>query len=332
MLILISHFNLNAQDFITQLPEGTFSPEPEEVEDYVEGITIYDLYSSYQQQPLIRNIENGAPAKGKIEDFYSNGFILHKGNYDDGVLTSFTNYYVNGAKERKFKGKKQGEGSLICYFINGYVKEVKNFNDYNVIESENYYNNGVLKEKIVLDEETLIPTLKVTKNNENTIITKIELIDADSLIYSKEVNRVGGGKMAYGRMVLDTNSGVIINEGPYYTYDRDGELTSEVIYAGGNVKEIKMEDREEAAIAYFSYEPGEDNTASSDGVNESFPDEGFEAKNATIIPENFVRFDKDQDAFISNKELDYAVNEFFEDESITLTQINGLVNFFFDQD
>lgn len=319
------------QEQITELPEGEFSPDLEQVEDYELGIPVYDGYSSFVPTPMIRKDESGNPVKGKKEDYYSNGFILHKGKYADGVLTSFTNYYVNGSKERQFKGKKEGEGELACFYINGHYRSVSTFYNFNEVGSETYYNNGVLKKKVVLEEETLVPTLIVTKNNENTVMTKVELIDEDSLIYEKEVYRVNGDRMAYGRMVMNETTGDIVNDGPYYTFDQKGNFTSEVIYANGNVTEVKLEERPEAEQEYFSYETPVE-VAENTEHTENDSDEEFVEKSSAIIPTDYVRFDLDQDDFISNKEVDFAVSEFFEDDSITLSQINGLVNYFFEQD
>jgi hypothetical protein len=318
-----------AQELITELPDGEFSPELEAIEDYNVGIVVYDQYSIYQQEPKVRKDANGEPVKGKWEDYYSNGFILHKGSYSGGVLKSFTNYYVNGAKERKFKGKSEGEGELYCFFINGYYRSVAKFENFKQYESESYYNNGVLKRKEVLDKETLLPQLIVTKNNDNTVMTKVSIIDADSLIYEKEVFQVNGKRMAMGRMVMDTLSGDIINEGPYYTFDMDGNLSSEVLYADGNVSEIKFDERPKPEKKYFTYDPPEIIAAST---TDSGAGEKSGERTSEVIPERYVRFDKNADDFISNREVDMAVSEFFEDDSITLDQINGLVNYFFEQD
>lgn len=325
--LTLSSTTFFGQMLITELPDGEFKPDLEEIEDYEKGIELYDQYSLIVEVPKTRKDAGGLLVKGKVEDYYSNGFLLHKGTYADGVLKSFTNYYVNSSKERKFKGKKPGEGELQCYYINGDYRSVMNYYNYNVVGSEIYYNNGVLKRKEVLDKETLIPTLIVTKNNENTVMSKVALIQTDSLIYEKEVFMVSGHRTGYGRMVMDTITGDIVNEGPYYTFDKDGNFTSEVFYEGGNVSSIKFDERSEPEKKYFSYTPpavsnndtGESNTKSVELTS-------------SVIPELYIRFDKNQDDFISNKEVDLAVSEFFEDDSITLDQINGLVNYFFEQD
>lgn len=325
----LSSVTFFGQTTISELPNGVFALEPEEIEDYSIGITIYDQYCLINQYPKIRRDASGSSINGKMDDYYTNGILLHNGVYSNGVLKSFTNYYVNGSKERKFKGKKEGEGELECYFLNGYIRSLKVYYNYNIIGSEVYYNNGVLKKKEVLDKESLIPTLMVTKNNENTVMSKLALIDKDSLIYEKEVFQVNGHRMAYGRMILDQTSGEIINDGPYYTFDPAGNFTSEVVYAGGNVKEIVLEERSDAEKEYFSYEPPIETASNPDEPKEELKKV---SSSSTIIPDVYIRFDKDHDDFISNKEVDYAVSEFFEDDSITLDQINGLVNYFFEQD
>lgn len=327
--IQLSSVTFYGQTKISELPAGEFAPEPEEIEDYSIGIAIYDQYSLVEKSPKIRKDASGNIVNGKVEDFYANGFILHKGTYSNGVLKTYDNYYVNGSKERKFKGKKEGEGELESYYLNGYIRSLHEYYNYKVVGSEVYYNNGVLKRKEELDKETLVPNLIVVKNNENTVMSKVVLIDKDSLIYEKEVYKVNGYRMAYGRMILDQKTGEIINDGPYYTFDSEGNFTSEVIYSDGNVKEIKLEERSEAEREYFSY-------VQSEAVLTEVPDEiGSEktsVEKSTIIPSDYIRFDKDNDDFISNREVDNAVSEFFEDDSITLEQINGLVNYFFEQD
>lgn len=339
MISVMLSFNqlLWSQHLITSLPNGAFSPEVEEVEDYKTGITLYDKYTLTQKSPSVRKDEGGIPMSGKQEDYYSNGFLLHKGSYNDGVLKSFTNYYVNGSKERQFKGKKPGEGIISCYYINGYYRTIDTYDNYTIVEQETYYNNGVLKTKEVRDRETLIPTLILEKNNENTVITRIEMIDPDSLLYEKEITRVDGERLAYGRMILDTTTGEIINEGPYYTYDKEGKVISEVLYEMGNVSMVLTDDRPEDEREYFSYETTSI-VAQSGGTVSGTDEQGSSGMSdnpkagSSLIPHDFIRFDRNNDDFISNKEVDRAVSDFFEDDSISLDQINGLVNFFFEQD
>lgn len=320
------------QNLITTLPDGIFSPEAEQVEDYEKGIVIYDQYCIHNGLPMIRKESSGLPVNGKIEDLYSSGFTLHKGAYVDGVLKSFTNYYVNGAKERQYKGKKPGEGKLECYFLNGYYRSLYEYKDFKLVEKETYYDNGVLEKQEEWDEETMVPTLVVTKNKDGTLVTTVQLIDKDSLIYVKDVTLASGERMEYGRMILYPSTGDIINDGPYYTYNRTGSQSSKVIYATGNVDKIVEEKRPERKQQYYSYElPPEDIADNSSETNEG-ENNTKAVTTEGAVPQKFVRFDMDGDDFISNREVDMAVSEFFEDDSITLDQINSLVNFFFEQD
>lgn len=334
ILFFLSH-DIMAQKLLSSIPDGIFSPEAEQVEDYDNGIEIYDQYCIHNGLPKIRKESSGIPINGKVEDFYSNGFILHKGSYSGGVLKSFTNYYVNGSKEREYKGKKPGEGKLECFFLNGYFRALYEYEDFNLVQKETYYNNGVLEKQEEWDLETMVPTLVVTKNREGTLNTTVQLIDKDSLIYVKEVTLSNGQRKEYGRMILYSSTGDIINDGPYYTYNGTGTQSSKVIYKNGNVGKIVEEKRPERKQEYYSYElPEEDlvsenSTERNDGMNTN---KSSQAESEGNIPTVYVRFDRDNDDFISNKEVDMAVSEFFEDDSISLEQINGLVNFFFEQD
>lgn len=324
-----------SQKLLTSLPDGIFSPNQEQVEDLERGILIYDQYCIHNTLPMIRKESSGVPFIGKIEDLYSNGFLLHKGTYSNGIIKSFTNYYVNGAKERVYKGKKVGEGKLECYFLNGYVRSLYVYKNFNLIEKETYYENGVLKSQEEWDVETMAPTLVVNKNREGTMITTVQLIDKDSMIYVKDVTLTSGERLEYGRMILYPSTGDIINDGPYYTYHRTGSESSKVIYKNGNVDKIVEEKRPDRKIEYYSYELPEsevvDNSSSS-GEGQGSGEIKLASSQEGAVPQKFVRFDMDNDDFISNKEVDMAVSEFFEDDSITLDQINSLVNFFFEQD
>jgi hypothetical protein len=51
------------------------------------------------------------------------------------------------------------------------------------------------------------------------------------------------------------------------------------------------------------------------------------------VPAEYLAFDLDNNGEITKGEIDEAVNAFFEDDStLKLSQINGLVNYFFEQD
>ncbi len=306
---------------ITEIPStDVFSPDFEEVESMEYGIILYDQYANFNPEPKIRKKANGEPVNGKVEDLSSNNLLIHKGYYQDGKLRGYTNYFPNESTEREYKYKADGVGDLYVFFLNGYTRSVQKYYNFAVYHWEDYYDNGQLAYVESKGKKTGIPELIQENNYQGVTVKKIEISDNKNLKYIQTIT-LGNGKLSeQGELVYIEEIQDFRKDGRWVTYDKTEQVTSEIVYQKGEFKEVISDIRPDSEKTYLNVV---ENTTNESEV---------ETEVKSSIPSNIARFDQDNNNEITSKEIDMAVNEFFEDDSITRAQINELVNFFFEQD
>lgn len=316
--------NYYAQTVLSEIPSsGKFAPEVEQIESLTDGITIYDQYSTMLKKPEVRK-EGSIFIQGKIEDHYANGQLLHKGNYENGIVYSFTNYYLNETVERKYKHKKEGNGTLTSYYLNGNTRLIAKYNNYLAYDVIKFTKEEGVVYLQQLNPETGTPEL-VQENYENGVPKSImELQDPEKMEYLQITYTETGAKLTEGKLEYNTDENGLLKKGEWLQYDENNNPTpleynfDEVIsFTGDQV--LQNEDEEIASNTDDSVKEENGNTTKSTSIT-------------STIPTDLARFDQDADNKISTGELDIAVSDFFDDTSIKLDQINSLVNFFFDQD
>jgi len=328
--LLLSTLYSFSQTLLTEIPNsGKFTPEVEQIESLEDGISIYDQYATLIKSPKIR--KNGSIfLQGKIEDHYNNGRLLHKGTYENGVATSFTNYYLNETVERKYKHKKGGNGTLTTYYINGNKRKVVKYNNYLAYEITKFSKEEGIVYIQELNPETGTPEL-IQENYNNGIPKSImELQDPVKMSYMQLTFAESGKKLTEGKLEYSEDDDGLIKKGEWLQYDKDDNPSpleydfDEVIsYTGEIINNNESEEEEEEE---------EEETANNDDSSGNTNTAKSAQAAASTMPSNLVRFDKDADNEISTGELDIAVSDFFDDTTIELDQINSLVNFFFDQE
>ncbi len=280
---------------IKEIPKtNTFSCDLEEIETVDFGINIYDQYSTIVGDKIRYNSDM-EPFEGKFEDFYNNKKLLHKGYYVDGKLRSYKNFYPNDQVEREYKYKNEGEGEMKIYYLNGQLRSKQKYHRGEAYQWDDYYDNGKL-EFFELKHKT---QGYIINSQHNTIDGKpldlLELIDKDSLLYKKGVFDSKGNLLESGRLKYYTKLSDFRKDGKWITYE-NGVLVSEEHYKDG----VKTN---------TTVEP------------------------TRVLPTNYISFDTDNSGEISTYELDMAINSFFEEDSkMTPSELNSLINFFFDQD
>ncbi len=115
--------------------------KPEDVIDPDFGIQGYETMVIALVGDSSRVCE-GKPCNGHVEDFYTNGQLLHKGYYVDGKLQSFKNYFPNGNMERKFGLVDEDHAKLQVFYESGAEKSEVKYTFGNVKEWVDYYENG----------------------------------------------------------------------------------------------------------------------------------------------------------------------------------------------
>jgi hypothetical protein len=307
---------------ISEIPAGNiFTPEFSQVESEEYGIVLYDQYADFNASPNIRKTSDGNPLDGKKEDYSSNNLLIHKGYYQDGKLRNYTNYFQNESIERQYKYKTEGTGDLIIFYLNGYTKSVQKYANHEAYHWEDYYENGQLAYVESKNKKSGIPQLIQENSYKGTLVSSIEISDNKALKYIQTINFPNGNISEQGELTFIEELADFRKDGRWVTYNTKQQVTSEIIYLKGEFKEVLVDNRPDSEKDYLKLNAVADNEEVSNDVNI-----------ASKVPANIIRFDKDGNGEISNKEIDMAVNEFFEDDSITKSQINDLVNFFFEQD
>ena len=144
-------------------------------------------------------------------------------------------------------------------------------------------------------------------NGDGYPIRYTELIDVDSLIYEIAEMYPSGTIKKKGNYLYDPVTETYCNHGNYVAYSETGTMTADIFYQYDQIIEAALAERSETEIDV--------------------------QMNMSGVPAEYLAFDLDNNGEISKREIDEAVNAFFEDDStLKLSQIDGLVNYFFEQD
>jgi len=284
-----------------------FQYDLEEVEDLEEGIVIYDQYCPglVNMVKLRKDIFKHVAHKEHV-DYYNNGKLLHKGHYEDGSLIKFRNYYPNDQLERELKVKSGKPKLFTSYYIFGEIRERKVFDDGILMLHEKFHYSGKLRYLMEISE---LGYLQIEQWNDDNgyPLRYTELIDVDSLKYEIAEMYPSGTIKKKGHYLYDPVTETYCFHGNYVAYSETGTVMADLFYQYDQLVEVALAERSETEI---------DVQAGMSGV-----------------PAEYLAFDLDNNGEITKGEIDEAVNAFFEDDStLKLSQINGLVNYFFEQD
>lgn len=343
--ILLMQANIYAQ-LLTEIPTiGEFKPEIEQVETPLHGIQLYDQYCVMNKEPKIRTMPGGTIANGAQEDSYENGKTLHKGTYKEGKLESFTNFFVNGQIERKYKFKATGKGDLIVYYGSGNKRLIQKYYNYTPIEIEVFNEDEILIKTEKYDKNSLEPIEIKSFHNNGKLKSLTESKSANDKTYSYTAYSDVGKIVKQGELTYNNDAAEIQKSGNWLTFNEDNQIIIDVEYNAGLVTKINegealvkvddsytMDSDSTPVVTYI-----DNSTTDVTASTENTTDEGNSTTKSAIdtgstLDTKIARFDKDGNNEITVMELHGAINDFFDDESIELSQIDFLINFFFDQD
>ncbi len=307
--ILLSVTVARGQDSVRTVLEldFLFHYDLEEVEDPDEGIVLFDQYCPglANKVKLRKDIFKHVAHKEQV-DYYNNGKLLHKGQYEDGSLIKFKNYYPNDQLERELKVKNGKPKLFTSYYIFGEIRERKVFDDGILMLHEKYHYSGRLKYLMEISELGYLQ-IEQWNNGDGYPLRYTELIDVDSLIYEIAEMYPSGTIKKKGNYLYDPVTETYCNHGNYVAYSETGTMTADIFYQYDQIIEAALAERSETEIDV--------------------------QMNMSGVPAEYLAFDLDNNGEISKREIDEAVNAFFEDDStLKLSQIDGLVNYFFEQD
>ncbi len=211
--------------------------EPNLVIDSVYGIVMYEKYNPYMGGDSVRHCR-GYACTGFVEDYYSNGQLLHKGFYADGKLKYYTNYYPDGKIEREFRAIDEIRQKLKLYHPNGAVKSEIEYRNGNPVKWKDYYADGQPEFYEELDKKGEYYIIKQQWYPNGQLQSELILTDKKKLYYTqKEFDQNGQltleGTLAYSKNIFD-----YVKMGTWKYY-RDGQLVKEETYASGKVVNTK---------------------------------------------------------------------------------------------
>ena len=309
IFLMLAAWSVSGQDSIRTVLEldFLFQYDLEEVEDAADGIVIYDQYCPgiTGQVNLRKDVFNHLANKEQV-DYYSNGKVLHRGVYEDGSLIKYRNYYPNDQVERELKVKKGKPKLFMSYYIFGEIRERRVFDDGFIMLHEKYHYSGRLKYLLEISD---VGYLKMEQWNdeEGFPLKYTELIDEDSLIYEIAENYTSGTIKNKRHYIFDPKTETYCKHGHFESYTETGVKVADMNYEFDQLVQVLIAEKSKTETEV--------------------------AANMSSIPAEYLAFDMDNNGEITKGEIDEAVNSFFdEDSTLKVSQINGLVNYFFEQD
>ncbi len=222
----VVHFHYVFAQFFGQIPQAT-KYNASKVIDPVYGIKMYDKLNFSIGGDSVRNDKKGYACQGWMQDTYENGAIIHKGYYEDGHLTTYKNFYENGAVERSFKQIDYKRGSMEVYYPNGNKKSVVVYYEGTPQLWTDYYSNGNIEytEESSKKMEYLIMRKSFTEDGKSQEI--FELIDPKKKLYVKKEYYENGNIKAEGTMKYNPSAMDYQKDGIWKEYDETGKMKEE---------------------------------------------------------------------------------------------------------
>lgn len=213
----------------------------EEVYDSATGIDIYEKLNRLMGGDSVRNNPKGYAAQGWWEDFYKSGTVLHSGYYQDGMLTTYKNFYENGQMEREFKSLDYFRYQMILYWPDGKVRS--NITYYQGAEevTKEYYSNGnpeFLEE--YADKCDYLMYRQFYYENGN-FQSDLQLVNKKKKTYSYKEYFENGKVQTEGTMQYYPEVDNYLKEGEWNVYDETGKLISIEEYVRGQMVEEKKQ-------------------------------------------------------------------------------------------
>lgn len=212
-----------------------------EVYDSATGIDIYEKLNKLMGGDSVRYNLKGYTAQGWWEDFYKSGAVLHSGYYQDGLLTTYKNYYENGQMEREFKSLDYFRWQMILYWPDGKIRS--NIIYYQGAEeiTKEYYANGnpeFLEEYGDKCGYLLYRTFYYENGNPQS---DMQLANKKKKTYTHKEYYENGNVQEEGTMQYYEEIDNYLKEGKWNVYDETGKLISIQEFVRGQMVEEKKQ-------------------------------------------------------------------------------------------
>lgn len=235
LISVFAVFNVNAQvNFKGQVPQAKVY-DLKNIYDSTYGIQLFDQYNATLGGDSLRKSIEGYMCNGWVQDHYSNGALLHKGFYADGVLTIYTNYYPDGQIERAFKSITERKSEMKKYFPNGKIRSEVEYFDGSAISYHDYYDNGnpsYIEEYDKKHERLLQRSSYYLSGKPMSVFVPIS--DKKPIRYSHKEYFPGGDQVKEEyEMVYSDDALDYVKDGEDKVYDEKGNLVSDIQYVDG---------------------------------------------------------------------------------------------------
>lgn len=212
-----------------------------EVYDSTMGIDIYEKLNRLMGGDSVRNNPKGYAAQGWWEDYYKSGTILHSGYYQDGMLTTYKNFYENGQLEREFKSLDYFRYQMVLYWPNGKVRSDITYYQGAEEKTKEYYENGnpeFLEEYADKCDYLMYRQFFYENGNPQS---DMQLVNKKKKTYSNKEYFENGKVEREGTMQYYEEIDNYMQEGSWKVYDETGKLISIQEYVRGQMVEEKKQ-------------------------------------------------------------------------------------------
>ena len=231
--ITLSFFGFSQQNLEDQIAKPPTYDES--VVDETYGIVLYEPLNISLNGDSVR-MRRGYAVNGWIEDFYTNGKMLHRGYYIEGQLKIYKNFYPNGALEREFANIDNFRSKLTLYYSDGTIKsQVKYMEGYPKLWID-YHPNGKMEYYEEYHRNLIYHIAKRSYFENEQASSLMELTHKKKLTYSLNEFYENGGAKLKGYLVYSKSSYDYERTGTWIYYNTDGSESKEEKYVDGKLK------------------------------------------------------------------------------------------------
>lgn len=229
-LTFLGYSQQNLEKQITKPP--TYD---ESIVDEVYGIQLYEPLNLALKGDSVR-MKKGYAVNGWIEDFYTNGKMLHRGYYIEGQLKIYKNFYPNGALEREFANIDNFRSKATMYYPDGTIKsQVKYMEGFPILWID-YHPNGKMEYYEEYNKKLTYHVAKRSYYSNEQPSALMELNNKKKLTYTVKEFYENGGVKEKGSLIYNKKSFDYERTGTWVYYNTDGSENKEEKYVDGKIK------------------------------------------------------------------------------------------------
>lgn len=224
---------ISQQDLESQLAKDPVFTE--NIVDEVYGITHYEPLNMALNGDSVR-MKQGYAVNGWIEDYYSNGKMLHKGYYIEGQLKIYKNFYPNGRLERDFINVDNFRSKLTLFYDNGTLKSQVKYMEGSPRLWIDYYSNGKMEYYEEYHRGLMYHIAKRSYYKNGNPSSLMELTHKKKLTYTVTEYYENGSIKLKGYLRYSENIYDYQKIGTWVYYNTDGSENKEEKYIDGELK------------------------------------------------------------------------------------------------